>query len=332
MMVLAPMNQVEYSLTIVSGADKGETFKLMSTLIRIGRSSENDIVLSRDVKCSRNHAEIHISSAGIIIKSLNKNNLVEVDGQAGEALMLSHNSKLCIGSTKLLFQIAMLVKDETQPMVNPLQQTSDQSIGERGLGPIRPQQVDYSSPSSYLKKQNKSIHFRMFLIGLLILIGLFALNKEKDNILKGTGIRTDEEIEKEIETINQLREAERKLRQKKGLNSPQFLEAQTLYIKGFRDFKKGKYERALSSFQACLSIFPEHDLCQTYKKLSQKKFQELVQYHMVSGLKFLEKGQYSACKTSFKNIMFMVRDNSNKVYQEAEANFRLCESRLEGRY
>ncbi|MCB9027219.1 MAG: FHA domain-containing protein [Bdellovibrionaceae bacterium] len=326
---LAPQNQVEYTVTIISGPDKGETFKLMSILISIGRASTNDIVLAKDVKCSRQHAEIHISSSGIIIKSLNKDNLVEVDGQQGEALMVNHNSKIRVGSTKLLFQISMLIKEETQN-ISTLQMVPNDTHTERGIGPSHPQQVP-QAPALPLKLK-KANNFRMFLIAVIVLLALVALNEKKDSLSKSTGIRTDEDIENEIETRNKILEAERKLKQKKGLNSPQFNEAQTHYIKGFRDYKRGKYERALYSFQACISIFPEHELCETYKKLSTKKFQELIQYHLVTGLKFLDKGQYSACKSSFKNVMFMVRDNSNKTYQEAEANYRLCESRLEGRF
>ncbi|MCB0390080.1 MAG: FHA domain-containing protein [Bdellovibrionales bacterium] len=326
---LALKNQVEYTLTVTSGPDKGETFKIMSSTIKIGRASTNDIVLAKDVKCSRNHAEIIISHSGIIIKSLNSKNLVEVDGKPGEALLLNHNAKIRLGSTKLLFQISMLIKDEeTRALSATMNEAFDPQ--EKGLGFSRPQQIHKGNKLPL--PQGKTNNFRMILIGIGIILIMFALTNEEVGFNKDAGIRTDEEIEKEIDTINKIREAERKLREKKGLQSPNFKEAQTHYIRGFRYYKKGKYERFLYSFQACTSIFPEHELCKTYKKLAEKKYYELIQFQMIRGKKLLEKGQYSACISVFKNVTYMVKDKSNKVFQEAEANLSLCKSRMEGRF
>ncbi len=323
---LALQSQVEYTMTIVSGPDKGEIFKLMSTTISIGRASTNDIVLARDAKCSRQHAEINISSTGIIIKSLNPKNLINVDGKEGATLFLNHNSKIMIGSTKILFQISMLIKDGAS--APPALFYSD-SNENKGLGPTRPQQMPNKPITFHQPKKN---NLRLILIVALFVIVIFALTEEDSSPLPKKGIRTDQDIENEIDTLNKLREAEIKLRKDKGVESDQYEEAHSHYIIGFRDFKKGKFERAISSFQACLTIFPKHDLCKTYRGLAQKRFQELIQYHMISGNKFADNGQYSACITSFKNVMYMVKDRSSKVYLEADSKRKYCETRLRGRF
>ncbi len=322
---IALQNKVEYSLKILSGPQKGEVLKLLSTTITVGRSSKNDIIFAEDTNCSRFHAEINISSSGIIVKSLNPKNLVQVDGKEGAALRVSHESKIKIGNTKILFQISMIIPDAAQApaLFNP---NNNQN---KDLETARAQQIPQHGAAAPAPKKN---NFRMILIAGLVIVFLFILTEEQKSSQQATGIRTEKDIENEIEKLNKLREAEAKIRKQRGTNSKQFIKAQSHYIKGFRDYKKGKYERAIASFQACTSIFPKHALCTTYKKLSHKRFQELIQYHMIAGKKFAGKGQYSACKASFKNVMYMVKDTSSKVFQEADAKYRLCESRLTGRF
>jgi pSer/pThr/pTyr-binding forkhead associated (FHA) protein len=61
------------------GAD-GQRYALTGTATRIGRNSDNDIVLS-DVKVSRHHAVITASGAAVVITDLGSVNGVRVRGQ-----------------------------------------------------------------------------------------------------------------------------------------------------------------------------------------------------------------------------------------------------------
>ena len=135
-----------------------------------------------------------------------------------------------------------------------------------------------------------------------------------------------------IQSADDLRVEEAKEFKSKGLNTKEFKEAQSNYIKGFRDYKKGQYERAISSFHACLSLYPKHLLCQRYQKLSYKKHEELIQYNMMLGKKYFDQGQYQACRSTFRNAMIMISDRSSKVYKEATANYKLCRLKTEGQY
>ncbi len=320
---LAVKSQTEYTIKVLSGPEQGATFKIMSPIIRIGRSSSNDIILAQDPKCSRNHAEINISGSGIIIKSLSSNNLITVDGKQGEVLFLKHDSKIVIGNSKLLFQISMLI-----PEHEPMSPAVVEAAG--GLGPRHvPREAAVSNFSS--PKANGS-QMKIILIGAIAILLLFAFTQNKKSKQAQVDIRTEEQVAKDIEAFNQLKKKEEEARQKDGKENDNYKEAQSLYITGFRDFRKGQYERAISTFEACVSIYPKHDLCQTYKKLAEKKFQELIQYHMILGNKYLEKGQYQSCKSSLHNVMVMVKNPNSQVYKEAQSIYAICRSRLEGKY
>ena len=62
----------------------------------------------------------------------------------------------------------------------------------------------------------------------------------------------------DIEAAKKLREAAQMQRKNNLTPTFEIRQAQENYIKGFRDFKKGQYERALESFQACLALYPDH--------------------------------------------------------------------------
>ena len=109
-------------------------------------------------------------------------------------------------------------------------------------------------------------------------------------------------------------------------------QAQENYVRGFRDYNGGQYERALISFQACLALNPEHTLCNRYLRLSQRKFNEVVQYHMVLGRSYRDQSQFKACRAAFRNVMVMVKDASSTTYKEAKANYEACNSFVEGRF
>ena len=317
---LDPKSSIEYTLKVLTGPEKGAKYKLLSTNVHIGRSSDNDIPLVKDPKCSRKHAVIQISTQSISIKSLNEKNLVTVDSQTGMELPLKNGSKIKLGSSVLVFNINMLYPDNNIP--TPQKGTH--------LSPLSEQTYTANNQLPPITMGNGKGKFYLILF-ILAAIVLFLLNgpiKQKSEI----ELISNEEIDNKIEATQKVFEAEQKAFEQKGKNSPQYTEGQSYYVRGFRDFKKGQYERAVESFEACLSIFPTHILCTRYKKLAEKKFQELIQYHMVLGKRQLDQGQYQACQASFRNVMYMVKSPQSRVYKEARANFILCKGRLKDRF
>ena len=66
--------------------------------------------------------------------------------------------------------------------------------------------------------------------------------------------------------------------------------------------------------------------------LSQKKFDELIQYHMILANKYRAQNQFEACKASFRNAMVMIRNPNNKNYIEAKSGFDACDTLQGERY
>ncbi|NCN40825.1 hypothetical protein GW916_06190, partial [bacterium] len=158
---------------------------------------------------------------------------------------------------------------------------------------------------------------------------IFSPTEEKKNPFD---IRNEKQIEADINDAEELQKAAEATRAERLNPTLSQRKAQENYVSGFRDFRKGQYERSISSFQACLALNPNHPLCNRYLKLSQKKFGELIQYHMVLGRKYRDQNQYRACRSAFKNVMVMVRDPSSSIYKEAKSNYVACNNMVEGRF
>ncbi len=288
-------------LKILTGSYKGKQFRLLSEKIVIGRSPECDVIFKDDLSCSKRHAGIIRENNSYLIESLSPKNPVKVNGRAISSKALENKDKITIGSIELLF-----LKDS--PMVAP--QPSAGATGPRP--PAKPKKQALTPPR---------------LIFIVLVIGGFFLLMSKNETKeeeKKWNLKTESDILEEVQAIKKLNEEEFK---KKDLT---FKEkgAKSAFIKGFRDYRKGYFDRALKQFQHCLTLNTTHPLCQSYARKSQTQIERLIQKKIRLGNAYKKNRQYSACRAVFKSVEIMIQDSQNAIYKEAKANRQLCETYL----
>ena len=189
---------------------------------------------------------------------------------------------------------------------------------------------DFKTSSSQKKK--KKIKFYA-IVGILLLGFIIFMSSEKEsNLTEDINVLTQKEIDLKIESHRKLAEAIDESYKKEGRNTFQYRDAQAHYIQGFRDYKKGQYKRAMVSFQTCLSLVQNHNMCQRYFILSKKRLNELIQYYMTQGKKYKDRYQFSACQVAFRNVMIMVQNRNSKIYKEAKGNHLICRKRWSHRF
>lgn len=307
---LAAKPATEYSLKILNGPDKGVSFRILSPVVRIGRSPDNDITLAKDTNCSRNHAEIFISSQGPAVRNISKKNLMLVNKKQVKECLVQNGTVIQLGNTKLKFEVhgnAMAKAGAVSGVANAQNQASATSR--------RPQ-----------KKSSLGFYGIIAGIGLLLFIVL-----SDDDTSKKSNVNEDLLAQKQAEQTQKINQAQRNSTPKS--RSMQVnKQAQISYLKGFRDYEHGLYHRAIDSFQACLSLNPSHVLCIKYRNLSERKFNELTQYKMILGRQYKKQHKFSECKKTFENVMYLIRDTTNKTFIEAKSNFNDCQNSLKWRY
>lgn len=282
-------------LRIMAGPHKGEVYPLSNKSV-IGRDPSCTISLSKDNRISRQHAIIVFVDNKFYIKNLSKSNKLFKNKKSIKESKIDFTDSIMLGSS----EFRMVLKKEKNN--------------------------DFSASSGKSKKKRKGKLNPVTLLIGLVLIGAGYMKLQPDS--KGLSEKTKREITSQSSAVVSQPISLTDLGIKPKIN----VNAQSQYVKGFRDFKKGQYERSGLHFERCLAFDPNHKLCNRYLTLSQKKIQELIQYNVTLGRKYKDQKQYKACGSAFRNVAFMIKKKDDKIYQEAIENEKFCQSMLEGNY
>ena len=348
-------------IKVIGGPHKGISYKLISGKITIGRDSKNHIILDKDKKCSRRQAIIYITpEQNYLIKDLTKKSSVKVNNIIKIQSKLQDGDVVQFGETVLQFekktqeaiapavnsalpvktnQLSLTVKKQSPDSISPPAPVKlNQAVGGGPppavmYPPQDPLSMYQQKPA--LKKRNKSSPVsKRFIVILLVLggvAGFLFLNETPQEVVKDPKdiIRLADK-EENIKTLTELKEEEDKKRSKNRLISYQ--SAQYAYVKGIRDYRKGVYTRAIESFRACKTLYPQHELCGAYLRKAQQKQEQLIQSWMIAGKDYREKRRFEPCMSSFKNVIQTIKDTNSLVYKEALENFHICKIQHEDRY
>lgn len=333
----------ESKWTVVSGPMKGSVRLLNLPRFSVGRSPECEFVVVNDPKCSRKHAAVACSLDGCEVISLNDSNLVLVNGKEIERARLNDGDIVTFGETEIQYNSTSTHAGGTseEPEVQLAVVREPQARGGGGAShayPIPAQEyaapqpaMAYRPPRRAKNKKPSGGAGRLIIYVVLGLI-IFYLASPSPKKKAATALRTEQQIQADIETANKLKESSENASMKRLDTSVTGRQAQENYVRGFRDYKKGQYERSLISFQACLALNPQHVLCNRYLRLGQRKFNEIVQYEIVLGRKYRDQNQFQACRAAFRNVMYMVKDANSPAFKEAKANYEACNALIEGRF
>ena len=117
-----------------------------------------------------------------------------------------------------------------------------------------------------------------------------------------------------------------------GKNTKEYESAHAFYIKGFREFQKGLYPQALSSFETCLSLYPSHKLARRYSEIATNRTEEMIAFNMKQGLTNMQNGKNDFCIASFKNAMSRINDKTDTRYIEAKQLMTKCKILKRSKY
>ena len=96
-------SNLPFVLLIVEGGQQKKAFPLSRASVRIGRGSDNDIVL-RDPSVSHHHAVLERQPEGFFLRDLKSTNGTRVDGARCDAMAVAVGVKIEIGKTTLQLQ------------------------------------------------------------------------------------------------------------------------------------------------------------------------------------------------------------------------------------
>ncbi|HEY8269326.1 MAG TPA: FHA domain-containing protein [Pseudobdellovibrionaceae bacterium] len=349
-------NTLKYKIMIQRGPLAGQNYSFDKEVVQIGRSPDNDLILSNDLRASRNHAEIRWDGVDLRITNISSKNFLAVNGSQVESAKLESGTIVVVGETEFYINLeGVSEKEIAEPKtkvnfveavekavpgftqhIPVLQQTHSSPVDF--IPPVNPrgmpasahpsQNLARSSPRTIKKVSNSTLRF--YVIVAVIGIAFAWLMSSNVAKKKELSFRSAEQIEKDIESSREeMKEFETR---KEKLDNVQFRKAQENYIRGFRDYKQGNFGRAKESFQVVLNLDPENELATRYYQLAKLKFDELAKFHMLQGNRYREKKNWRMCKSSYFNVMTMVSNNQDPLFKEARQYYDQCSLAQEGRY
>ncbi len=348
----------KFRLKIISGPHQNEVHALDQDLIKIGRGDDNTIQLPRDARISRHHIEIFWTGFGFKVKNLSQKNFVMVNEKVVHEESLNPGTKIQLGETLIeVFEegpILVSTNIEQNPSQS-IQKNQSLSIAQVraaaaavsvSIGtsstmqsvqtkPMEP--FAYSAPRKQKEKQQnykpiQSNSRSTFYLIVAAVVGLVIWLASQDTKPKEKlTFRSSQQVEYDRLQV----EAEKlKLEERLSSQNNQLVrQSQENLVKGFRDFQQGNYIRAKENFASVLIKDPENDLAKRYYHLSGIKFDELLQFNILQGLRYREKKNYRLCRSSFQSALVMIQNNNrHPKYREIKDYFDECNLGLEGRF
>lgn len=92
---------LKVSLEITKGPLAGQKFDFEKGSISIGRGPENDVIVSQDVKVSRQHLEIQVTSNQVVLRNLSAKNPIAYDGEVVVEKVLRPGASIRFGETEM---------------------------------------------------------------------------------------------------------------------------------------------------------------------------------------------------------------------------------------
>lgn len=342
---------LKLKLKVIAGPHLNEIFTVHKSVTKIGRGEENDIKLSSDNRISRYHAEIYIQNDQFKFKNISQKNFILVDGQVLKQGDLISGSKIQMGETtfEVFNDAPSVVQGEltvkVDPIVKPLiLQKSPQAlvtpaaaapkaVAQKKNAPLAsPKKSTVKPQQSFKPASSSSDNGRIYLYGglAILLAGLYYVFT-LDNKKEVQTFRSSQQVEYDL-----LQSSDEKKRLQERLEVMQSVGAQRSQenlIKGFREFQQGNYARARDNFQVVLNLDPDNAIAKRYFHLSKIKFDEMLQFHMLQGLRYRDKKNYRLCRSSFQSALIMIQNNQqHPKYREIKNFFDECDLALEGRY
>ncbi|PWU12853.1 MAG: hypothetical protein C5B49_15645 [Bdellovibrio sp.] len=313
---------IAVAVEVVEGPNRGVSQTFAHPVWSIGRGPDNDLILSADVKVSRNHVEVRILGGQVFVRNLNSKNPMLLNGNLTTEGILISGGVVHIGHSTLRFKF-----ESTGP--SPSKTQAPYSLPSASIPSADPSK---NTRRRFRMKETPLLshpQFRAFGVLLILgLVGLWLFSDGPQVRKKEHGLRTSIDVSADVGSSEG--EVKKILEERKEFDTPQYRLAQAQFVKGFRDYEQGQYERAMEAFQSARAFYPKHELATKYWTLAKRKFDEKVQSFMVQGRRYKGMQNYRLCQSSFAAVMMMIKDDKNAIYQEARQYYEECRLKASG--
>lgn len=306
---------IDFLIRVEAGPDAGKLYRITPPKIDIGRDPALQIALN-DPKASRKQCSI-VFGQHITIKDCSSRKTTLVNGKPIVEQQLSPNDVIEFGTTKLRF----IARNKQQ--ANSMAKST----------PGKPQAQSQNQNQGFEKKKDQRKPFYILLAIIVGLVGFLLLlpdGKKKAERKLTTTEELTRQVQESKDRQEELREAFKEKTKKRKKNY--LFSVDQHFIRGFRDFMTGKYNRASQAFGTVRATDKDHIQANRYGRLAKKKHEDLIDAHMRDGLKYKDKLNFRFCEAEFKKAMILMNKPNHPKYKVAKAHMDECRLLKTGGY
>lgn len=313
----------------------------------VGRETDCDIVIDQDLKVSRKHFCFELRGSQLWVKNLSEKNSIFVNQQKVDEAQITQTSLIQAGDT--IFKVEVEIPTAPRPKPPPpihlksLEPVFDEptkaGINVEKVPPpfFQPSEGFSAGPSGSPKVASRvsggasggNSKVTLYILVLAAIGGLMYFDgKPTGSSAPPLRLAQNSELVQSLGRSQDLVSQIKEDKEKSGENTLNYKTAQEHYLKGFRDYQNGQYSRAVQSFQAALSFFPNHALAQRYKIQAEAQLKKLYEFHMRQGMEYRSANNFRLCKASYQKALILIKDQNNPAYQQSKQYFDECSLRV----
>ena len=298
---------IYYRLVCLTGSSKGEAYFLMGQRVVLGRSEQCDITI-KDLKSSREHAEITHIGGNYILTDLGSQNGIIVNDLKVKQHSLTSGDKVIVGKTVYKFA-QVVVKEETVDLKKKKVIIDEEDDDE------------FESSEEEVEPKNKKLTLVLgvvLILGVVLLIGDDTKDVKKRN--KSAGQREVKEIDNSFEkAIRKKTIADKKNKEKLGI----------YFKRGLREFREGNYFRAISEFESAQQWSPNDSLANFYLRKTREKLEEQIKSYFSKATRDTDAISYLKAVTSYCAVIRLLNRYQNDVrYLTAKEGIKKLEQKM----
>jgi pSer/pThr/pTyr-binding forkhead associated (FHA) protein len=295
---------VHYRLLCLTGENKGQSYFLKGKRVVMGRSETADIQV-KDLKSSREHAEITRLLEDFIVTDLGSQNGITVNDLKVKQHKLKDGDKIIIGQTVYKFGKVEKQKDE-KPKLEEVKSPKTEVLNN-----------SFEQPK---KKMNPVRIVLIILVVVFLLIGDDEEGKKGESDVKGSynlsGNSDDIEAVIRKKQLNQDRELKEKL--------------DVIFQRGLREYREGNYFRAMDEFNLALVISPNDHQATVYLQKTKDALEKRVKTYFMHARREMDSLKYKKATNSYCAIIRLLHNYpDHEDYVEAEKKIREIEEILQ---
>ncbi|MCB9094999.1 MAG: FHA domain-containing protein [Halobacteriovoraceae bacterium] len=284
-----------YKITFLNGEQRGQSFFIKKGERKVlGRSQTCDVVL-KDLKASREHAELIWYKDQLVLSDLKSQNGLIINDKKSVQGIIHDGDKFIVGQS--VFKVTLeKIGEVKKPLSKPLPHYDQ------------------------VEEKPKS----MMIIGVLVLVLIFVLfmdGKDKAKVKVEKDENKDGGIDTSILTkIEKKERAQNKALEKEISN----------YIKlGLRELREKNYFRAKSEFNKALALRPSDPQALFYSRKTNEEINKAVQEFNIDAQRDIESLKYQKAWVSYCGIIRLLHNYpQDKRYKEAKKNLDNIEKTL----